>query len=425
MNNEHSISSPDWINNNLALVFATAAVTLATLFIIVSKLLSNMGVRTSKHHQPDGAHAGVAGKQVLNAAFSGATTGPQTLAHRRSKNNSVTGDKKKFLDPTVLETMENIDEEDVRKFERFNQWLEENGSVFPNLEYKQYADGIRGVHTTRPIPAMVQLMAIPERCLITDAMGRGTEQGQRLMAVEGELSVPNHCQVIVYMMNGIEKGNTFFQPYYDVLPENFNSFPIFWDSKKLGWLRGSSLVDEIEERKLNMRNDYNTICKALPEFRRFTFKQFLWCRTAVGSRNFSITVGNDKVTAMVPFADMLNHFRPRETCWRFDNSQGAFTMTSLCPLAGGHQVMDSYGKKCNSKFLLHYGFTIEDNREADGRCQNEVQLSFKLPDFPDPHRSLRRQFVHDTFLTRLSMNAEDDGTFASHSSKWHTSVSVT
>ncbi len=54
------------------------------------------------------------------------------------------------------------------------------------------------------------------------------------------------------MMNGIDKGDTFFQPYYDVLPKNFNNFPIFWDSRQLGWLRGSSLVDEIEERKLNM-----------------------------------------------------------------------------------------------------------------------------------------------------------------------------
>ena len=48
------------------------------------------------------------------------------------------------------------------------------------------------------------------------------------------------------------------------------------------------------------------------EFRQFSFEEFLWCRTAVGSRNFSITIRGHKRTAMVPQADMLNHFRPRE-----------------------------------------------------------------------------------------------------------------
>ena len=75
---------------------------------------------------------------------------------------------------------------------------------------------------------------------------------------------------------------------------------------------------------------------------------------------------------------MLNHFRPRETSWTFDNSQQGFTMTSLKSLSSGQQIMDSYGKKCNSKFLMHYGFAIENNREEDGKCQNEMPLVFML-----------------------------------------------
>jgi histone-lysine N-methyltransferase SETD3 len=81
---------------------------------------------------------------------------------------------------------------------------------------------------------------------------------------------------------------------------------------------------------------------------------------------------------MVPWADMLNHFRPRETSWTFDNSQQGFTMTSLKELSRGQQIMDSYGKKCNSKFLMHYGFAIEKNREEDGKCMNEMPLVFTL-----------------------------------------------
>ena len=73
---------------------------------------------------------------------------------------------------------------------------------------------------------------------------------------------------------------------------------------------------------------------------------------------------------------MLNHLRPRETKWqyaprgegggeyspancvpghRYDDSKNAFTITSLRALGAGAQVYDSYGKKCNSRFLLNYG----------------------------------------------------------------------
>ena len=51
------------------------------------------------------------------------------------------------------------------------------------------------------------------------------------------------------------------QPYYDVLPSDFDNFPIFWNEEALGWLEGSSLVKQIEDRKRNMRSDYDHICK--------------------------------------------------------------------------------------------------------------------------------------------------------------------
>ena len=38
-----------------------------------------------------------------------------------------------------------------------------------------------------------------------------------------------------------------------------------------------------------------------------------------------------------------------------------------------NQVYDSYGQKCNHRFLLNYGFAIENNRESDGFCPNEVR----------------------------------------------------
>merc|ERR1719183_176276 len=103
----------------------------------------------------------------------------------------------------------------------------------------------------------------------------------------------------------------------------------------------------------------------------------------VCSRNFGMLVNGVRTSALVPYADMLNHHRPRETKWQFDNDTQHFTITTLHPLVGGAQVYDSYGKKCNHRFLLNYGFSIEKNIEEDGSCPNEVSVPLSL-DGNDP-----------------------------------------
>jgi hypothetical protein len=50
-----------------------------------------------------------------------------------------------------------------------------------------------------------------------------------------------------------------------------------------------------------------------PEFRDYSLEEFSWARMMVASRNFGITIGETKTDALVPLADMLNHYRPRET----------------------------------------------------------------------------------------------------------------
>ncbi len=72
----------------------------------------------------------------------------------------------------------------------------------------------------------------------------------------------------------------------------------------------------------------------------------------------------------------------------------------LAPLAIGcrrmpPQVFDSYGKKCNSRFLLNYGFAVEVNRDADGQCHNEVRimLSLRSP-ADDKHREAKVRLLN-------------------------------
>ncbi len=301
-------------------------------------------------------------------------------------------------------------------FSEFEQWLLDCGAVFPDLYLKRYTGDVRGVHCKRRVSPYVCLLQVPLKCLITDHMGRTeTELGRQLFASSAQLSTPNLVAVIIYILTTREDAEHFFQPYYRILPKDYSNFPIFWSEEQLAWLQGSPLVEDIAERKRNMRADYDECVRAVPAFRRFSLDEFLEVRTAVGSRNFGIVVHGNKRTAMVPYADMLNHYRPRETSWTFEDAKDAFTITSLSALQPGQQVMDSYGKKCNAKFLLHYGFAVESNREEDGKCQNEIYVRLALPPAAEDHAAheLRLAVLGPGRASRgfrLSMNIEDKAT---------------
>ncbi|CAM9934220.1 unnamed protein product, partial [Phaeothamnion confervicola] len=126
------------------------------------------------------------------------------------------------------------------------------------------------------------------------------------------------------------------------------------------------------------------ICEVFPSFVEVsTLEEFMWARMCVCSRNFGLIVDGLRTSALVPYADMLNHYRPRETKWAYDNDRGAFTITTLQTIRGGAQIYDSYGQKCNHRFLLNYGFAIEENVEQNGYCPNEIPVEIRLdPDEP-------------------------------------------
>jgi hypothetical protein len=64
---------------------------------------------------------------------------------------------------------------------------------------------------------------------------------------------------------------------------------------------------------------------------------------------------------------------------------------SLQGISAGSQVYDSYGQKCNHRFLLNYGFAVEDNRELDGFCPNEVPIQLSV-DPNDPLYAAKVKF---------------------------------
>jgi len=154
-------------------------------------------------------------------------------------------------------------------------------------------------------------------------------------------------------------------------------------------LVGSPFLDQIEEKLIDIKADYDLICKEVPEYVQFPLREYSEIRMMVSSRIFGIQVEGVKTDGFVAYADMLNHKRPRQTTWNYTDDRRGFIIEALDDIKRGEQVYDSYGKKCNSRFFLNYGF-INLNNDA-----NEVPIRiFYNPD--DKMKQVKQDMIKDS-----------------------------
>ena len=256
-------------------------------------------------------------------------------------------------------------------------------STFPLLVTRDYGEDVRGVHMRCDCEAECELMSVGEAYVLTVEKAKAHPLCQALArgGVDRELSAAKHCYLALYLLCTRYDAACPFAAYYAILPRAFPSIPLFWTPREAAWLAGSHVAEQVEDRRRNILADFRLILECVPELAgAFSAEEFLWARMVVASRNFGITVDGVRTDALVPYADMLNHLRPRQTRWLYDSARRAFLIVSLQPLVAGQQVFDSYGKKCNSRFLLNYGFTVEHNADDDtGQFHNELRLVLGLP----------------------------------------------
>jgi histone-lysine N-methyltransferase SETD3 len=114
-------------------------------------------------------------------------------------------------------------------------------------------------------------------------------------------------------MQDRRKENRLFKEFDDILPKEYTNFPIFFKPDELKWLEGSPLLDQIADKIQDIKLDYQLICKEVPDFSQFPILEYSQLRMMVASRIFGININDIKTDAFVPYADMLNHRRPRQT----------------------------------------------------------------------------------------------------------------
>lgn len=249
------------------------------------------------------------------------------------------------------------------KYKNLLLWIKNNGGTIGEIEIqKDDKKSERCVISTKHTRKNKGIIKIPKKIIIHDGMGGESFYGQQLL--RGNFSDINNLKialVCIFMLDDMRK-NSFFLPYYKILPDNIANFPIFWNKQIISLLTGSPMVNKIETRKNNFYNDYRVICNCCPGFsNEYSFREFLFVRVLVGSRNFGIRIDGIKRVAMVPASDMLNHSPNPNVQWYYDNNKDSFIMKSNHSISNHVEITDTYGNKCNSEMLLYYGFALPNN----------------------------------------------------------------
>ena len=249
-------------------------------------------------------------------------------------------------------------------FSNLMNWLRNNGAEFPFLEIKHYNERFRGIVATKNIYKNKNILKVPHCCIMTTLKAYKSHVGLEIKK-SGWEPPSSHTWLALMLLEEKLNPTSFWKPFIDILPPNYNDFPQFYSSDELNQLKGSFIVDMIKSRNLNLEKEFNQIVSIIPEFcKKIKLQDYVWARIAIVSRIFNIAYEKDNSTqGIVPMADMLNHSKEPGTRWMFYPDEDAFIITSEKFMFKDKEIFDTYGLKCNSRYLVNYGFTLSDNQE--------------------------------------------------------------
>ena len=277
---------------------------------------------------------------------------------KKKKDERICKDCSEKNNPNTLFT---LDKQKVL-FSDLIKWLLENGAEFPNLEIKHYNETFRGIVTNKNVKRGAEILKIPHSCIMTTLKAQECEAGLELKKSGWEPS-SSHTWLSLFLLQEKLNKNSFWKPFIDILPPTYGDFPQFYNQSELKKLKGSFILDMIKSRNLNLEREFNELILHIPVFgKKINLRDYIWARIAIVSRVFQIVYSDVKKTqGLVPMADMLNHSKTPGTKWSFINDKDSFIIASDKFHIKGGEIFDTYGPKCNSRYLVNYGFTLKDN----------------------------------------------------------------
>ena len=256
-------------------------------------------------------------------------------------------------------------DEDIVKF---REWLKRNDCDFDRLiDWPSYdtLSGSRGAIAKSDILTNEVMLVIPQQLMISPP-NAFKDPIIGLSLYDSKELLTGDILIAVYLAYEYEKGeDSFYYPYLKILPKP--STISEWCDDDLMELQDDSLALRAKRGKNRVKIMYE--CNVLPYRNKYTklfthdslsYESFLFSWYSIQARAFGRRL---PWTAMVPFADCLNHANVQTKYDYNVDDNGCFRLfpTGANKYSKGSEVFNSYGRRPNDNLLLDYGFSMLDN----------------------------------------------------------------
>lgn len=236
----------------------------------------------------------------------------------------------------------------------FLAWLVSHGAKVSNLEWPIYDScGGRKAVARVDVPAFESYLVIPKELMITPTVALESDMGPKAL----EASLHGDALLATFLLwERHKKQLSFWYPYLRILPVQPSTI-CCWTEEELEALDDTQLVRRAKARREFVDEVYERLVKPFFEFEG---TEFSWAWYLVQSRAFGRKL---RETALVPFADCLNH---EDGAAGYDMCGDQFRLYPTRAIEKGREALNSYGKGAtNAKLLLDYGFALADNENDE------------------------------------------------------------
>lgn len=86
------------------------------------------------------------------------------------------------------------------------------------------------------------IVKIPSKFFISCDMGRDCDLSKGLREEEGSFDKVKHIYMANFLLEDMEKEDSFYKPYYDTLPKDITNIPMLWSNHEINQLHGTFFV---------------------------------------------------------------------------------------------------------------------------------------------------------------------------------------
>jgi len=226
----------------------------------------------------------------------------------KAKKNSYKEElKAKDLDKAENELMQSLLERN--NFSRVQRqiyadlrlWIINNGGYVDLIELANLTDGVRKVVTRKNIKKDQVLLFIPDKLIITLSKTKN-ECAIAKKAENLNLRHPTNTTFSIWCLEERNKPNTPYVTFFRTFLENVSNYPLFYTKLEMDLLKGSPLIDTINELREQIKDDYNKVCSIAPEFSKHSLLEFTKMRAIVNSSYFDLAEKEDDEKGLIPYA---------------------------------------------------------------------------------------------------------------------------